>query len=343
LSVQTDTVKRLDLAQLPVLAAPMAGGPTTPALVEAAANVGSLGFLPAGYRSASDIAADIAAVRAQTEVYAVNLFVPDPSPVDRAAVLAYRDLLAPEVERLGADLGPLRWEDDDGWQAKLDLLTSDPAPWVSFTFGLPDKDSARRLRRAGSRLLFTVTGADEARQAAELEPDGLVVQSGAAGGHRGTFDQRRTPGAEPLTELVASVRATTGLPVVAAGGIATRQHVAEVLTSGAEAVQVGTALLLADEAGTRAVHRRAVADQEATTTTMRAFTGRVARGIRNSFSERYDDQAPPAYPAIHHLTAPLRRWAAEHDDADRLHLWSGTGHRYAASGPATHLLSALAP
>jgi len=34
---------------LPVLAAPMAGGPTTPALVTAAAEVGSLGFLAGGY------------------------------------------------------------------------------------------------------------------------------------------------------------------------------------------------------------------------------------------------------------------------------------------------------
>ncbi len=32
----------------PVLAAPMAGGPTTPALVAAAARAGSLGFLAGG-------------------------------------------------------------------------------------------------------------------------------------------------------------------------------------------------------------------------------------------------------------------------------------------------------
>ena len=41
---------------LPVLAAPMAGGPTTPALVLAAAGAGSLGFLAAGYQQAQTFA-----------------------------------------------------------------------------------------------------------------------------------------------------------------------------------------------------------------------------------------------------------------------------------------------
>ena len=42
----------------PVLAAPMAGGPTTPALVAAAARAGSLGFLAAGYLTADALGND---------------------------------------------------------------------------------------------------------------------------------------------------------------------------------------------------------------------------------------------------------------------------------------------
>ena len=63
---------------LPVLAAPMAGGPTTPALVHAAAAVGSAGFLAGGYRAADDLAANIEAVRAVAGSYGVNLFAPNP-------------------------------------------------------------------------------------------------------------------------------------------------------------------------------------------------------------------------------------------------------------------------
>ncbi len=336
-------MRRLEVCAVPVLAAPMAGGPTTPELVVAAARAGSLGFLAAGYRSAEQLAADIATVRSSTPAFGVNLFVPDRGSVDRDRVLAYRDLIAPAAERLGVALGAPRWVDDDDWHAKVELLSRDPVPWVSFTFGLPDADAVSRLRRSGTRLLMTVTSTDEARLAAELTPDGLVVQSADAGGHRGTFDQHRAPGEEPLPELVRQVRARTGLPVVAAGGMATPGQVAAVLAAGAEVAQVGTALLLADEAGTRPAHRRALTDPSAGTAPMRAFTGRIARGIQNAFSERFEPAAPPGYPALHHVTSPLRRWAAQHDEPDYLHLWAGTGHRQARSGPTEDLLAALVP
>ena len=41
----------------PVLAAPMAGGPTIPAMVAAATRAGSLGFLAGGYKTAEELAA----------------------------------------------------------------------------------------------------------------------------------------------------------------------------------------------------------------------------------------------------------------------------------------------
>ena len=328
---------------MPVLAAPMAGGPTTPGLVAAAARAGSAGFLGAGYLTPDQLAATIAEVRATTELFGVNLFVPDGGTVDRDRVRDYRRLIAPEADRLGVELGEPRWDDDDHWPAKVDLLVRDPVPWVSFTFGLPDRTTVSRLLRSGSRLLMTVTSSDEARLAADLDPDGLVVQSAAAGGHRGTFDQHRTPGAEPLPDLLRAVGAVTDLPLVAAGGIGTAAQVAEAIEAGAEAVAVGTALLLADEAGTRPTHRRALAEPTATSTTTRAFTGRVAGGIANAFSERYDAAAPPGYPAIHHITAPLRRWAAEHDRSDYLHLWAGSGHRHARPGSTEEILGGLIP
>jgi len=321
----------------------MAGGPTTPDLVLAVARGGSLGFVPAGYRSAAQLADDLAAVRRGAGAFGVNLFVPEARRVDREAVGRYRAAIAAEVGSLGAELGPEVLTDDDDWDAKVDLLVREPVPWVSFTFGLPDPGTVHRLRTAGSRLLMTVTDVAEARAAADLDPDGLVVQSAAAGGHRGTFDQRRTPDDTALPDLVRAVVAATGLPVVAAGGIGDSADVALALGAGAEAVAVGTALLLADEAGTRPTHRSAVADPVSTTTTMRAYTGRVARGIRTGFADRFEALAPAAYPAVHHLTSPMRRWAAAHDDRDHLHLWAGTGLRSARPGPAADILSALTP
>ena len=58
----------------PILAAPMAGGPSTPALVTAAARANGLGFLAGGYKPADALAEQIAAVRAEGVGFGVNLF-----------------------------------------------------------------------------------------------------------------------------------------------------------------------------------------------------------------------------------------------------------------------------
>ena len=66
----------------PVLAAPMAGGPTTPALVMAAARAGSLGFLAGGYKTPDMLEQQIAEVRTQPGPFGINLFAPNPVPAD---------------------------------------------------------------------------------------------------------------------------------------------------------------------------------------------------------------------------------------------------------------------
>ena len=74
-----------DLLRYPIVVAPMAGGPSTAALVIAAARAGALGFLAAGYKTSGAMAAEIAAVRAATsEPFGVNVFVPGTPYSDRA-------------------------------------------------------------------------------------------------------------------------------------------------------------------------------------------------------------------------------------------------------------------
>ena len=67
-----------------------------------------------------------------------------------------------------------------------------------------------------------------------------------------------------------------------------------------------------------------------------------ARGLWNRFIERFGAEAPYGYPALHHLTLPLRRAAADAGDAELVHLWAGTGHRHATEEPAATVLARLA-
>ncbi|WP_188309627.1 nitronate monooxygenase, partial [Streptomyces sp. CBMA123] len=103
---------------------------------------------------------------------------------------------------------------------------------------------------------------------------------------------------------------------------------------------LGTALLRTDESGAAAAHRAALTELPRTVVT-RAFTGRPARGLRNAFIDRYGPYAPPAYPEVHHLTAPLRAAATRRADTDAMHLWAGTAHRLARPGAAEAVVGQL--
>ena len=337
---------------LPLVAAPMAGGPTTPALVIAAGRAGALGFLAGGYLAPDALASQIATVQAAGVPFGVNLFAPNPVPADPAEFRRYAATIQAEASRYGVDLsGASPVEDDDHWRGKIDVLLASPVPVVTFTFGIPGRDVIGALRGVGTITGQTVTSAAEARQAADAGVDLLAVQSAEAGGHSGTLTPERPAVAVPLPELIAGVRAATGLPLLAAGGIATPGAVAAALEAGASAAVAGTVLLLADEAGTSAVYRAALAAARelspagspgTATVVTRAFTGRPARGLANLFTTRYSAVAPSGYPALHPLTRPSRAAAAAAGDPNRVNLWAGTGFPHATAQPAAQVLTALA-
>ncbi len=55
----------------------------------------------------------------------------------------------------------------------------------------------------------------------------------------------------------------------------------------------------------------------------RAFSGRLARGLVNTFQADHTAAAPIAYPELHHLTTPLRAHARNRGDAEQMNLWAG--------------------
>ena len=326
----------IDELHTPIVLAPMAGGPSTPELAAAVCGAGGLGFLAAGYLSATDTGNRIAALRDLASApFGVNLFVPGtPTPPEH---------FANYLERLGRSfpLGEARF-DTDAWDAKLDLLTADPVAVVSCTFGCPAESEIARLHAAGSEVWVTVTSVAEARIAIAAGADALVAQGAEAGGHRGGFtDDPEEDATDPLgtLALVQLLRSAVDEPVIATGGIATGAGIAAVLAAGAAAAQLGTAFLRCPEAGTSALHRDAL---EIDTPTMltRAFSGRRARGLRNRFILDNPD-APAAYPEIHYATGPLRARARAGSNPDAVNLWAGQVHTLTAEMPAGDLVRKL--
>jgi nitronate monooxygenase len=310
--------------RLPVIAAPMAGGPSTPELVAAVSNTGGLGFLAGGFTTAQKLAESLAAARALTSgPLGVNVFVPQPTPTNTAELKGYAAALAGEAEHYGVALGEPRYSDDD-WDAKLEVVHDLKPELVSFTFGLPGADELARIKGAGITVVAGVTSLEEALAAADRGFDALVVQGPKAGGHSFVFDGHAPAPTQSLEDLLASITGRCRLPVIAAGGLATAADLNRALQAGAVAGQFGTAFLLADEAGTKAVHRSALTDPAfAETSVTRAFTGRYARGLRNRFIDEHDHQAVAGF--LTFSIWPVQCWPRRPQAAI---------HRAPASGPA---------
>ncbi|KMS69135.1 2-nitropropane dioxygenase [Streptomyces viridochromogenes] len=335
-----------DLFPHPIVQAPMAGGVSVPQLAAAVAEAGGLGFLAAGYKTADGMYQEIKQLRGLTgRPFGVNLFMPQPEYADAAAVDVYAHQLAGEAAWYETELGDPDSGRDDGYDAKLAVLLDNPVPVVSFHFGVPTGDVLESLRRAGTFTLVTATTPDEALAVQRAGADAVIVQGVEAGGHQGTH--RDNPETDRsgigLLSLIAQVRETVNLPIVAAGGIMRGSQIAAVLAAGASAAQLGTAFLATQESGANALHKQALTNPLFVRTELtRAFSGRPARGLVNRFMREHGPYAPAAYPEVHHLTSPLRKKAAAAGDAQGMALWAGQGHRMARELPAGQLVEVLA-
>ncbi|MBW0019296.1 MAG: nitronate monooxygenase [Mycobacterium sp.] len=331
---------------VPIVGAPMAGGPSTPALAAGVSNAGGLGFVAGGYIGAEQFATDIAAARAATTgPIGVNLLVPQPSVADWTQLDYYAEELEEIADHYHVEIGRLDYDYNDEWERKLEVVSDVRPEMVSFTFGTPAPDIVRRFSALGLLVSVTVTSAYEAGVAIAAGADNLVVQGPDAGGHRGTFAPDMEPGSETLHDLLGRIaHAHRDIPLIAAGGLGTAEDVAAALDRGAVAAQVGTALLLADEAGTNPVHRAALKLPEFSDCLVsRAFSGRYARGLANNFTRLLDHVAPLGYPEVNQMTEPIRAAAVDADDPHGTNLWAGTAYRKAMPGPVAEIVASLNP
>ncbi|MEV6074995.1 nitronate monooxygenase [Streptomyces sp. NPDC052069] len=335
-----------DLCRYPIVQAPMAGGVSSPELVGAVADAGGLGFLAAGYKTTDGMYNEIKQVRRLTGgPFGVNLFMPQPALADPSAVEVYCHQLAGEAVWYETPLGDPDTSGDDGYEAKVAILLEDPVPAVSFTFGCPTRDTLDAFAKGGTYTVVTVTTAEEAQCAQWVGADAVCVQGVEAGGHQSTH--RDDPQADNtgigLLSLVAQVRETVQLPVIAAGGLMRGSQIAAVLAAGADAAQLGTAFLACPESGAHPLHKQSLTNPLFVRTALtRAFSGRPARGLVNRFMTEHGPYAPAAYPQVHYVTSGLRKAAARIGDAQGMALWAGQGHRMARELPAGELIDLLA-
>ncbi|MDO5670862.1 MAG: nitronate monooxygenase [Corynebacterium sp.] len=314
----------MDIPQ--IIVAPMAGGPSAPALIDAAATAGSLGFLATGGAPAELLREQMAQVSGP---YGVNLFTaqaPFDSLADVHAIAGDRAL--PEVD-LSNDF-------DAKFAAVLEA--EHPPVVVSATFGPFTREQVDVLHGRGIQAWITVTNPTDAQAAAAVGADALVVQGPEAGGHRSTWSVEEAPDSRPLPELVRSVAEVVDLPLIAAGGIRDAEDAAAALGwPSVVAVSCGSAFLLADEAGTSQLNRELLAEGGRSVVS-RAFSGRVARGLETEFTRNHPD-IPPVYPYL----VPLQAADRKQRPRELAYCLVGVGVDKLGGGPVATILARLAP
>jgi nitronate monooxygenase len=147
-----------------------------------------------------------------------------------------------------------------------------------------------------------------------------------------------------LFALLPQVVDATGLPVIAAGGIADARGIAAALTLGATAVQIGTAYLRSPESLIGPAHRAALASPDAERTIFtNLYTGGLARGLPTRLTEELGPvrAEAPLYPLAGSALAPIAKAAASRGEAGFAPMWAGQAARLAPALPARELTERL--
>jgi nitronate monooxygenase len=329
-----DLAAQLGVA-LPVIQAPMAGVQDE-ALALAVAGSGGLGSMPCALLDAPALEAALSRFATLAQPINLNFFchrlsAPDPGQQARWRALlqpyyAEFDIDPPPIEAAGArrPIDAATVEVLEGWRPRV----------LSFHFGLPDPALLRRIKGWGAFVLASATTREEGAWLQANGADAVIAQGIEAGGHRGHFlseDVSLQPGTHALVQALSH---RLSVPVVAAGGIATRGEVERMLDAGAQAVQAGSAYLLCPECRTSAVHRAALQNPQRATQLTNLFTGRPARGLVNRLMSELGpmSELAPEFPWAAAALAPLRARAEALGRADFSPLWAGSGERDELAG-----------
>lgn len=316
-------------------------GVTTPEMVAATMKAGGLGSLALADLSADQCIEAIRTTRKLTnQNFAVNIFahqlpdVTDALKEKYAATKKFIEHLA-EQHNLPITIPPIDELKITGYHEQIDAIISEGCKIVSFTFGNLDSQSIDKLQRNGVVLIGTCTSVQEAEILEKAGINVVCVQGIEAGGHRGSFVAEDIPKIGGLS-LLAQVSEIVKVPIIYAGGIYNAKTLLASKALGASGFQVGSLLLGSTESGLKDFEKerlRKVKEDDIILT--KSFSGRFARGIRNTFIEATEQTAfVLPYPYQNKITKELRKAAKLNENAEFVSIWLGQSiHQF--SGDST--------
>lgn len=327
----------------PIIQAPMAGGFTTVDLVTAVSNTGALGSLGAAFTMPDELRKNIQEIKSKTKnPYNINLVTCPAPQVEN--VEEYWSYVTSFDKPFSFEKGAIEAFPYYNFQKQIEVALEEKVPVLSFTFDTLAKEFVVELQKNKSCVVGTATHIDEVLVLQELGVDMIVCQGKEAGGARATFIGDPQNALIPTFEFINKAAKVTKIPLVAAGGIMTKDDIEKALRAGASFVQMGTAFLTCKEAGTPPLHKKALLeckDRKAVLT--KAFSGRWARAIENTFIKKMQsfEKNVPEYPIPFFLLGPMRKEATERGDLEYLPNWAGENFAKCKDQSAKDLIESL--
>lgn len=323
---------KLTGCRYPIVQGPFGGGPSSVRLLSAVSNYGGIGSYGMHQVEPGEMRHLISQMKMATDrPFAVNLWLDDlelTAEEEEREIQKGLELLGHYFQDLGLQLPerPSRFlpKLDD----QLEVILETRPPIFSFVYGIP---TGTFLDACKARGILTMGTATTPYEAIELEHAGVdcVVASGPeAGGHRGSFLLKPEDSLVGTIALLPQVADAIRIPFIAAGGIADARGIAGAMALGAHGVQIGSAFLACQESDASQLHRsNLLSPMTGDTSLTRAFTGRLARGIRNLMSKDLDEKETtiPSYPIQSWLMAQLRPGAMARNRSDLVALSAGQG------------------
>ena len=142
------------------------------------------------------------------------------------------------------------------------------------------KDYVQMWHDAGALVMPVVPSAKVAKRMEEAGVDAVVCEGGESGGHIGEVT---------TLSMIPVAASICKIPVVAAGGIASGRAIAAAFALGAEAVQLGTAFIVADECAASDGYKDAIvgAMESDTVVYVNGMSGRNCRTVKSELSNKY--------------------------------------------------------
>ena len=163
----------------------------------------------------------------------------------------------------------------------MDIIAAHEVPVVFTSAGSPKKWTGW-LKDKGITVAHVVSSSFFAGKCEAAGVDAIVAEGFEAGGHNGREETT-------TMTLIPSVRKTTKLPLLAAGGIGSGEAMLAAMVLGADGVQIGSAFAVAEESSAHPDFKKLVTELVEGGTKLALKKLAPVRLIKNSFFNQVDE------------------------------------------------------